>query len=208
MKRVTLNFLIDLVSLLVMLGLAATGLIVRYVLPAGSGGGGRGAGRTLWGLGRHDWGDVHWWLALAGVGLLVVHVALHWTWVCALVRRWVWSANGGPVGRAAARRRLFAGVGLLAVAVAGLAGFVWYAQGSVQTGPGRDRPAARAFRGASASGARPARQGRGFQGGLRPAGETTADIASRLPPDQPSRGDEEEPLRRQRRRAGRRGERA
>ena len=37
MKRNTLNFLIDLVSAIVLLGITATGLIVRFVLPPGSG---------------------------------------------------------------------------------------------------------------------------------------------------------------------------
>ena len=44
MRRNKLNFLIDALALLAMLGMIATGLVIRYVLPAGSGGHGRGGG--------------------------------------------------------------------------------------------------------------------------------------------------------------------
>jgi hypothetical protein len=35
------------------------------------------------GYGRHDYGRVHFYLALATVALVLVHVCLHWSWVCA-----------------------------------------------------------------------------------------------------------------------------
>ena len=37
---------------------------------------------TLWGFGRHDFGRVHFYISLAVVALIVLHVALHWSWVC------------------------------------------------------------------------------------------------------------------------------
>jgi hypothetical protein len=92
LKRNTLNFLIDLASSLVVLGLIATGLLARYVLPPGS-----GSRRMLLGLGRHDWGDIHFWIACAGGALLLVHLALHWQWTCTTVLRLcrpTWSATG------------------------------------------------------------------------------------------------------------------
>jgi len=36
---------------------------------------------TLWGLGRHDWGEIHLWLATVMIVLVVVHIWLHWGWV-------------------------------------------------------------------------------------------------------------------------------
>jgi hypothetical protein len=81
--RSVLNFLVDLVGLLAMLGMLTTGLVVRYVLPPGSRG---GHGLELWGLDRHQWGDIHFWLAIALLAMLVLHVALHWDWVCAVLR--------------------------------------------------------------------------------------------------------------------------
>ena len=94
MRRATLNFIVDLVGLVNLLLLAATGSVMRWVLPPGSGGGGgygfrggRGPGpadgqvRQLLGLGRHDWGDVHFILALVFLLLILVHIVLHWTWI-------------------------------------------------------------------------------------------------------------------------------
>jgi len=94
MQRTTLNFIVDSIGFLDLLLLAATGSIMRWVLPPGSGGGqGRGfrGGRgpavetqdfaSVLGLGRHDWGDIHFLLALTFVLLILVHLILHWTWI-------------------------------------------------------------------------------------------------------------------------------
>jgi len=100
--------------------------VVRYVLPPGSGGRG-GGGRRVWGLSRHEWGDIHFYLAVAAVLLLVVHLALHWAWVCRMVRAMVGgsgeSADGGPGGQA----RLFYGAAAVAVCALVLSGFLWLA---------------------------------------------------------------------------------
>jgi hypothetical protein len=64
-------------------------LILKYRLPPGTGGGRRriyGLGRSnlsvQWGLSRHEWGEIHFCLALALVGLIAIHLWLHWNWVC------------------------------------------------------------------------------------------------------------------------------
>jgi hypothetical protein len=89
-KRTTVNFILDLVGFLNLLALAGTGSILRWVLPPGSGGGygrgfrgGRGAGevKELLGLARHDWGSVHFGLAVLCVVLMLVHIILHWSWI-------------------------------------------------------------------------------------------------------------------------------
>ncbi len=89
MKRNTENFVIDCISFVVLLALIVTGLIIKYVLPPGTGGQGRllhgGAGRqhlrTLFSMSRHQWGDIHFYLAVCFIVLMVVHVVLHWSWV-------------------------------------------------------------------------------------------------------------------------------
>ena len=89
MKRSTLNFIIDLVSFVDMLGLALTGSIMKYVLPPGTGGhgygfrGGRGAQeiKYLWSMTRHEWGNIHFYLALGFVVLMAAHILLHWGWI-------------------------------------------------------------------------------------------------------------------------------
>ena len=90
MKRGTLNFIIDLISFFNLLGLIFTGIIMKYILPPGTGGYGRGfrGGRGpaeeikyLWSMTRHKWGDIHFYLAAVFVILIAVHIILHWSWI-------------------------------------------------------------------------------------------------------------------------------
>ena len=89
MKRSSLNFIVDLVSFIDLLGIVFTGLIMEYILPPGTGGRGRdfhgGQGREqikdLWSMTRHEWGDIHFGLAVLFVALMIVHIILHWSWI-------------------------------------------------------------------------------------------------------------------------------
>jgi hypothetical protein len=127
MKQNTVNFWVDLASLITLLALVFTGLLIYYVmppcdsctaagcsiesfLPCGSSAcvscplkipsrcntlGGPGcsikggdANKTepiLWGLSRHDYGYIHFMLALVVVSLMLLHIILHWSWVCATI---------------------------------------------------------------------------------------------------------------------------
>ncbi len=139
MRRNLLNFIVDAVSLIAMAGLVATGLIVKYVLPAGSGGHGRGGGLKVWGWSRHDWGDLHFYIAVGILVLMVVHVALHWRWICAVARNWFVAAPGGPHRTA----RIMAGLAFVVLLCGGTGGFVWIAaenvEGDMPPGHGRNR---------------------------------------------------------------------
>ena len=89
MKRNSINFFIDLIALIALLGLLFTSIIIRYILPPGTGGLGRhlhgGFGReavkTLWSMTRHQWGDIHFYFATAFIILMLLHIFLHWTWI-------------------------------------------------------------------------------------------------------------------------------
>lgn len=95
MKRPTLNFLVDALSCAALVLVTATGFLLRYVLPPGSGGRvGHGTGpsaaarviATVWSFTRHEWGAIHFWLAVALMAMLALHLALHGRWIVALVR--------------------------------------------------------------------------------------------------------------------------
>jgi hypothetical protein len=94
MRRTTLNFVVDFIAFLDLLALAFTGSIMRFVLPPGSAGhgqgfrGGRGAteARYLWSMDRHQWGGIHFYLAVIFAVLVLVHIILHWTWIKCYVR--------------------------------------------------------------------------------------------------------------------------
>jgi hypothetical protein len=94
MKRTTVNFIIDFVAFLDLLALAFTGFIMRFILPPGSAGHGQGfrGGRPateakyLLSMDRHQWGDIHFYLAVIFAVLMLIHIILHWTWIKGYVR--------------------------------------------------------------------------------------------------------------------------
>jgi hypothetical protein len=80
---------------------------MRWVLPPGAGGHRYGFAqrfgieiepKTFLGWGRHDWGSLHFWVAVVFVGMLVVHLALNWTWIKGtfFARRAANTANAKP----------------------------------------------------------------------------------------------------------------
>jgi len=89
MKRSSLNFIVDLIALFDLLGLAFTAFIIKYILPPGTGGRGQqlrdGRGgehiKDFWSMTRHEWGDIHFYLAVIFVILMVLHIMLHWGWI-------------------------------------------------------------------------------------------------------------------------------
>jgi hypothetical protein len=86
--------------------LAATGLLMRFVLPKGS-----GESLTLWGLGRHGWGGLHFWIAAAMLATIALHLILNWRWVVAVVRGRPRERGIGPrVGTALAALVVLLGV--------------------------------------------------------------------------------------------------
>jgi hypothetical protein len=128
MRRNTLNFVVDALALLAMLAMIATGLLTRYLLPPRHG---TGVQRTLWGMDRHEWADVHFWIAVGLGALLVLHVALHWKWVCTTIRQLFQKRREpAPLARAAVRNTV--GVAFFVVLVAIIAGFLWLAAAQVE----------------------------------------------------------------------------
>jgi hypothetical protein len=63
----------------------AIGLLLAFVIPSG---GGRYAEKYFIGLHRHTWADLHFYLALLLIGLLILHVWLNWKWVVQSTKRY------------------------------------------------------------------------------------------------------------------------
>lgn len=76
MKRSDLNFLIDFIAFVGFVLMTTTGVLMRYLLPPGS-----GHYSTIWGLDRHEWGGVHFWISLVFFSVLAIHLVLHWRWI-------------------------------------------------------------------------------------------------------------------------------
>jgi hypothetical protein len=110
MKRTIMNFIIDAIGFAGFVFLTATGVLVRYVLPPGS-----GRHTTIWGLDRHEWGAIHFWIAIVFLCVLAFHLFLHWRWI---VRR----IQGQP-GEESGVRVALGLVGILALLAIAIAPF-------------------------------------------------------------------------------------
>jgi hypothetical protein len=80
-----------LAAVMALLGIveAVSGFVLWLAFPAG--GGGRGFGRgtgnlTFWDISRHTWIDIHDWVAVALVVIVLVHVILHWKWIVTVAK--------------------------------------------------------------------------------------------------------------------------
>jgi hypothetical protein len=133
MKRNTLNFWIDVVSLFVMVALIWTGLLIHYVLPPGTGGRHGEPGLTVFGMGRHDYGDIHFYLALVLIGLMLIHVWLHWSWVYATINKLL-----GTKSMSGLRSAIYGIVLLVIIAGLTIGGQFW-AKSRVKRTPGTSK---------------------------------------------------------------------
>lgn len=81
MTRARWNAVVDGLCFAAFVLLASTGVLLRWSLPPRS-----GRRTTVLGLDRHEWGDLHFWTALAFLAALALHLALHWRFLAGLVR--------------------------------------------------------------------------------------------------------------------------
>ena len=80
MKIVKLNFIVDVVAFAGFVVLTTTGVLMRYILPPGS-----GHYSTIWGMDRHEWGGIHFWMSVLFFSILAFHLILHWRWIVSVV---------------------------------------------------------------------------------------------------------------------------
>lgn len=105
-KRSNINFIVDALAFSAFIFLTSTGVLLHFLLPPGS-----GAQKSIWGFTRHQWGDVHLTIAFTLVGIVVLHLLLHWKWIAAIIR-----------GRVTQYSRVRAVIGLLvALTLVGIA---------------------------------------------------------------------------------------
>lgn len=109
MKQAQLNFIIDAVGLVLFVALASTGLVMQFTLPPGS-----TRMSALWGMNRHKWGEIHFWIAMGLLIVIGLHLLMHWRWVLAMAQG---SAQGAGRGM-----RTSVMLGVLLILVAALVG--------------------------------------------------------------------------------------
>lgn len=118
LSRPRVNLYLDVVAFLALLGTVVTGLVLRLVLPPGSGRVEAGSPErpigTLWGFARHEWGALHYNASLVLLGVLALHLWLHRDWITSMGRR-----ESQASGKSFARG-LAAAVALIVVALSPL----------------------------------------------------------------------------------------
>ncbi|MCD6283399.1 DUF4405 domain-containing protein [bacterium] len=71
-----LNFWINVIIYLLMGFLLFSGFLIKFTMPPGTGG-----VLVLLGMDRHDWGVLHFWVAVALLIGVALHLWLHWSWM-------------------------------------------------------------------------------------------------------------------------------
>ena len=99
MTKTQWNFSIDILMFLCMAAIAGIGFLMKYVLLPGKEAWviyGKKVELSWLGLDRHDWGAIHLYLGFLLLGLLVLHIILHWQTIVSLWQKYV------PAGRSRA----------------------------------------------------------------------------------------------------------
>lgn len=76
----------DVTAYITCLFLVTTGWLIHSSFPHGRGAGGAGRGMggarpEIWGLTRHQWGDVHFWISVLFLAAIALHLLLHLNWI-------------------------------------------------------------------------------------------------------------------------------
>lgn len=80
-NQTIINFWLDSLLLLVFLSLVWIAVVVQFVFPPA----GAASGYTLWGMALSQWMDVQFGvLAIFCLGI-VLHLMLHWSWICGVL---------------------------------------------------------------------------------------------------------------------------
>ncbi len=79
MKRIDWNYLVDTLLFIFLGGIAFIGFLMGLVIPKGSGA--SESAKYFLGLHRHEWGNVHFYLSIGFVVVVIIHLILHWSWI-------------------------------------------------------------------------------------------------------------------------------
>ena len=71
MNQFTFIKILDLLSFVALTLMLSTGVILKFTLPPRSG------GNEVWGLTRHDWGNIHFYLSVVFLLFMSAHLVAH-----------------------------------------------------------------------------------------------------------------------------------
>ena len=111
-SRTIVNFWLDCFLLLQFVTLCWSGVVQQFVFPSGQ----RSSGWELWGWSYTQWGDFHFGVLATLACSVLLHLILHWSWVCGVVRSHTVGKDRTLAGHADSANTIW-GVGLLIVIV-------------------------------------------------------------------------------------------
>ncbi|UMB55076.1 DUF4405 domain-containing protein [Lutibacter sp. A64] len=89
-KKPTVNFIINALMFFCLSAVASTGLLIKYRLASGQEQMvkyGNKVHLSLFGMDRHDWGEIHLIIGYILIGLLLLHIILHWKIIVSVYKK-------------------------------------------------------------------------------------------------------------------------
>ena len=80
MRKKTQHYILFVILFFLGLFQTVSGFIMWLALPHGGGGRG-GSTATFWALSRDTWIDLHDWVAVSLLVMIIIHLILHWKWI-------------------------------------------------------------------------------------------------------------------------------
>lgn len=111
MQRTLINFWLDTTLLIVFLAGLWTSFVVRFVFPPAT----QAEGWHLWGWTYDHWADAQFVIICLFALAVLIHVMLHWTWVCGVITSRLLGKKDGQRRTWDDGIRTLYGVGLLVV---------------------------------------------------------------------------------------------
>ena len=112
LSKTTINFWLDAFLLFTFLTMCWCSVVLRYVFPVAT----KSEDWSLWGMNYLAWADIQFATLCVMAAAILLHVMLHWTWVCGMVENWQRKRRGVAAGaKADTGNRTLWGVGLLIV---------------------------------------------------------------------------------------------
>lgn len=111
MQRTLINFWLDATLLVLFLSVLWAAFVARFVFPPPT----TAQGWTLWGWTYDDWSQAQFVLTCLLAAAVLVHVMLHWTWVCGVITSRMLRKKEGKRQAWSDGTRTLYGVGLLVV---------------------------------------------------------------------------------------------
>ncbi|QDU62990.1 hypothetical protein Pan216_38640 [Planctomycetes bacterium Pan216] len=111
MSKTTINFVLDILLAIVFLVVLWTAAVLEFLFPSGS----RAIGWTLWGFDKPAWAALHFRILFAFGVMVLIHVMLHWSWVCGVAMKMIARATCRPMKQLESSHQTLIGVGVLVV---------------------------------------------------------------------------------------------